>query len=148
MINPEEDGITHINIYSKGKTHLGRFLSNFTLSPIKIKNDKFNSIEGYWYYLLCGLECNNKWKNELKNAYGFEAKKLGKKSTSRDWDDSDEFKNKIKNAIIIKINTYNMVEDIVYSELPFDHYYVYGGAARKSKEAQWLIDFFNDLRIK
>lgn len=27
--NPEEDGITHINIYSKGSTELGRLLSNF-----------------------------------------------------------------------------------------------------------------------
>jgi hypothetical protein len=25
----EQDGTTHINIYSKGKTELGRFLTNF-----------------------------------------------------------------------------------------------------------------------
>jgi len=40
MINPEEDGITHINIYSKGKTDLGRMLSNFAKLPFILKHIK------------------------------------------------------------------------------------------------------------
>ena len=35
-IDPSKDGIDHINIYSKGKTELGKYLSNFTYAPIKL----------------------------------------------------------------------------------------------------------------
>lgn len=48
--NPDEDGVTHINIYSKGKTELGRMLSNFTSFPIELDGQRFNSIEGVWFY--------------------------------------------------------------------------------------------------
>jgi hypothetical protein len=44
----KDDGITHINIYSKGKTELGRWLSNFTYHPIETEDGKFDSVEGYW----------------------------------------------------------------------------------------------------
>lgn len=36
MINPLEDGITHINVYSKGATELGRLLTNFAHTPLHI----------------------------------------------------------------------------------------------------------------
>lgn len=40
------DGIDHINIYSKGKTTLGRMLSNFACTPFTHPEDgKFASIE-------------------------------------------------------------------------------------------------------
>lgn len=32
---PDNDGITHINLYSKSRTVLGRQLSNFAHSPFK-----------------------------------------------------------------------------------------------------------------
>ena len=38
MYKPKDDGITHINIYSQGKTQLGRFLSNFEPSPIETED--------------------------------------------------------------------------------------------------------------
>jgi len=41
------DGVTHINIYSKGKTSLDRALSNFAHTPIETVDGKFASIEGY-----------------------------------------------------------------------------------------------------
>lgn len=41
----ENDGIDHINIYSKGKTELGCLLSNFAFSPFTINNDTFPSVE-------------------------------------------------------------------------------------------------------
>ena len=30
---PKDDGVTHINIYSKGQTELGGLLSNFSRTP-------------------------------------------------------------------------------------------------------------------
>lgn len=53
MIDHNKDGIDHINIYSKGRTALGRFLSNFAQAEIETEDGEFASIEGYWYWLLC-----------------------------------------------------------------------------------------------
>ena len=50
IFTPSTDGIDHINIYSKGKTSLGRWLSNFAKSPIETEDGHFDSIEGYWYW--------------------------------------------------------------------------------------------------
>ena len=46
---PAEDGITHVNVYSRGLTTLGRWLSNFAHCPIETEDGPFASIEGYWY---------------------------------------------------------------------------------------------------
>ena len=140
-INPEEDGITHINIYSKGKTELGRFLSNFQLFPFLTPDGLFNSIEGYWYWLLC----DHPEKDRLKKTSGYAAKLLGRQLKAQDWNDSEEFKTKIKIAILIKVNY--KLKDFFSSTLPFTHYYDYGGKVVKPKEGQWIIDYFNELRI-
>jgi len=50
-IKVEEDGVTHINIYSKGRTTLGQMLSNFEDSPFTCEDGNFRSIEDYWYWL-------------------------------------------------------------------------------------------------
>ena len=141
-IDPEKDGIDHINIYSKGKTELGRFLTNFAHTPFETSEDgKFASIEGYWYWLSVRDE-------KLRDLSGFSAKKYGQEAEGLDWLESEEFKTKIKNAIIRKIELYNRTEDVVYSNLPFDHYYNFGGKIVKPKEGQWIIDFFNGLRFQ
>jgi hypothetical protein len=72
MIPEGVDGIDHINVYSKGKTALGRWLTNFAYSPITIPEfGDFASIESYWYFL--GCEDDN-----LRHLHGFAAKKTGK----------------------------------------------------------------------
>ena len=51
-MNLEDDGITHINVYSKGATALGRALSNFARIPVMVvPNGRFESVEAYWYWL-------------------------------------------------------------------------------------------------
>lgn len=60
MYESVNDGVDHINIYSKGKTTLGRCLSNFAnlgvdfaLGDLEEFADygKFATLEGLWYYL-------------------------------------------------------------------------------------------------
>lgn len=75
MIDPNEDGISHINVYSKGRTGIGRFLSNFTFYPIHTVDGEFHSIEGYWYWLTCR-------DDRLRYLHGYEAKKLGRNTNS------------------------------------------------------------------
>jgi hypothetical protein len=45
MIDYKKDGIDHINVYSKGKTPLSRFLSNFAEADLETEDGNFASIE-------------------------------------------------------------------------------------------------------
>lgn len=46
-----DDGHTHINVYSKGKTALGRWLSNFTKCKVQTVYGEFDSMEGLYHFL-------------------------------------------------------------------------------------------------
>lgn len=137
-----KDGETHINIYSQAETSLGVWLSNFTYCPIKILEDgEFNSIEGYWYWLLCK-------DDRLRQEIGFGAKRLGRSLIAEPVDDklSDEFKNKIKSALDLKIKSnQDRMKEFYESELPFAHYYVYGN---KKIDAgyKWILEHFENRR--
>ena len=91
------DGIDHINIYSKGKTLIGRQLSNFAEIPFDHpKHGKFMSVEGYWYWLSCKDDI-------LRKLSGFKAKEYGREIGANDWCDNLEFKENIKLAIKSKL---------------------------------------------
>lgn len=138
----KDDGVKYINIYSGGKTHLGKFLSNWTNLKISVSEGKFKNIEGYWYYLLT----DSNRKEKLKSLNGFEAKKLGKELKNKDIENTDEFKNKIKEAIRRKIKiAANYFEEFKNSKLPFVHHYVFGNKIVNAKET-WLVDYFEELR--
>jgi len=142
IMHPDKDGIEHINIYSKGKTELGRFLSNFTHTPINIEQyGSFESIEGLWYWL--GTR-----NNELRNLYGFMAKKVGRESKNTITLPSQEFQSIIKSAIRHKINSYpRMRQEFIASTLPFMHYYVFGNPpVIRDAGFKWLVIYFESLR--
>lgn len=143
MVNPEEDGITHINVYSKGKTKLGRQLSNFSYSQFTHPEDgEFCSIEGYWYWLSSG-------DNKLRKLYGYQAKKYGRKVGGLDWPvkNEDEFRRKIRLAIKAKFNRNSgMREEFLKNVLPLKHYYVYGDKVVEPKEGTWVIEYLEQLK--
>lgn len=139
-----KDGEDHINIYSKGQTELGQYLSNFARSPfIDTYCGKFDSIEGYWYYNLTG-------ENKLRGLSNYQAKKLGQELCKQI--EKDEWtgvnKQKIKVAILCKLtqNRPEKLNEFIKSTLPFRHYYVYAGKIIEPKEGKWIVDFFEDLR--
>lgn len=140
IYNLNDDGITHINIYSQGKTELGRLLSNWAHTPFTISDGSFESVEGYWYWLGTNDE-------HLKTLYGFNAKEYGR-SLKRTINYQDEiFKSKIKNAILAKIKQNNLKDTIEKSTLPFIHYYVFGNIVRDaSYKVIWIIEYFEELR--
>ncbi len=140
MIKPENDGIDHINVYSKGKTKLGRFLTNFAKSPIETEDGPFESIEGYWYW----LSCKN---DELRKLSGWLAKDVGRKLGGKDWLETEEFKRKIKAAIDIKLkNNLEMYNELCKLKLPLKHYYVYGNKVVEPKEGRWIIEHLESKR--
>jgi hypothetical protein len=147
-INPEKDGIDHINIYSKAKTELGRLLSNFAYSPISLKDDgSFNSIEAYWYWLLC----DHVHRDKLRETWGFEAKQVGRDLRAKDWPSksSNHFEAKIKVALLQKAESHKKIQElIIQSELPFRHYYVYDKKMVKIVGCEWLVEAWEQIRVR
>lgn len=145
MFQPENDGIDHINAYSKGKTELGRLLSNFANTPFVLPEDgRFESIEGYWYWLLS----NSPDREELRSLYGFEAKKRGQELINPIFiEKDDDFKEKINKALIAKIDQNEDIKNaLIDSELPFDHYYVYSDKMVRTKY-DWIIKSLEKIRL-
>jgi len=135
----QDDGITHLNIYSGAKTELGRWLSNWAYEPFICEDGDFTSIEGYWYWLRTG-------DYRFRKLHGFAAKKLGR-SLPRVLQHTDaEFRTKIKKAISIKLMIRpDMTEKLKNSFLPLTHYYVYGNKTVQGG-AQWIIDYIDQQR--
>lgn len=137
--NYEEDGVTHINVYSKGRTALGRFLSNFAHTPVETEDGTFQSIEGYWYWLGTRNE-------ELRDLYGYNAKEVGKKSTTTVTLSEEEFKRKIKVAIHRKITKNKvMLTQLKNCVLPLTHYYVFGDVCKPAGHL-WVVEYIDSLR--
>ena len=140
----EEDGISHLNIYSRGKTELGRFLSNFALSPfIHPKFGSFNTVEGFWHYLRTGkkYEC-------FRTLSGMDCKKISKQYEKQD---CDNFQRYIKEAILLKIESNEKFKLLLKeSTLPLTHYYYYGDESTYKivvpDNSKWLINYIEDIR--
>ncbi len=140
--NPDEDGITHINVYSKGKTELGRLLSNFAETPFKHeKYGYFASMEGYWYFVKTGCE-----HDELRRLYGASAKAQGMRFHIVPIED-DEFKTLICQGITAKIRQNPTLEKMLAeSQLPLTHYLVYGSKVVPLPQHSWQMECLEDLR--
>lgn len=116
---PATDGKDHINVYSKAKTRLGKFLTNMSDVPVKTKHGVFQSMEGYWYWLSTGEQ-----HDFFKDAQCFEAKKRGREL---DRITNTTMQRDIKDAMYQKLIQYPaMLELFTKSELPFTHYYFFG----------------------
>jgi hypothetical protein len=160
--NPEEDGLTHINIYSKAKTALGRMLSNFAFTPIVLKEGLFNSVESYWYFAQLELWCEDDSRPtteelmDLRQRSGFFAKKYGKELCGKYFkggaitiEQEKQFHSKILEALIAKAKqTPNLEGMIVASELPFTHYLVFGSVVKQLPQHNWQVKFWEELRRK
>ena len=160
-MNFENDGIDHINIYSKGKTEIGRRLSNFAFAPFTLPEEgRFASIECYWYWLLLqSLDKSlysvavKRAEEELRPLSGFGAKKLGRELLPKGFlyapELQLEFRNKIKNAFCAKLNYHPEIKELLReSILPFAHYYVFNGKVINSSSHNWQVVFWEKMRTK
>ena len=140
-MKPGEDGITHINVYSKGKTELGVALSNFTYAPfIHPEDGEFNYVEGYWYWLGCK-------DDRLRKLCGYKAKELGRELRAKDWREDEETKRKVRLALDAKIKQDPLLQRLLKeSSLPFEHYYVYGDKLVEVKKGRWVLEHIELIR--
>jgi len=142
--SPTNDGIDHINIYSRGVTKLGRALSNFARSPfIHSEYGEFESMEGFWYWI-----ATNKKHDILRSLYGYQAKKVG---MSFKRVEIEGFDSMMIEAIKMKIDQNKALRQAVYnSTLPFTHYYHYGDMNNckviRTKSGDWLAEVLEGIR--
>ena len=150
MIDSTKDGVDHINIYSKGKTELGLMLTNFAKFPIVTEDGDFMSVEGYWYFL--SIAEDEPRREELRKAYGFWAKRLGKEileqtNGGKNSRFDERFEEKILKAIWYKFKRNTHLLKPEYDNLPFEHYYNYGGKVIDVKEKYlWMIEGISKMR--
>lgn len=136
----QEDGVDFINIYSRGRTELGRWLSNFAHSPVDLpEHGHFESIEGYWYWL--GTK-----DDRLRSLVGFQAKQLGRQIRSdKEIELVEGFEDMIRSAIDVKLKTRpEMMRSLAFTELPLVHFYEWKGK-RVDAGYEWIIAHI-DLR--
>ena len=144
MIDPKDDGVYHINVYSKGATEIGRFLSNFADCNVATENGNFRTVEGYWYWL--SVE-NKILREKLRLTNGWESKTLGRKLRGKDWVDTPDFQEKILRAITTKVlSRPDMAQLMKESSLPFYHYYLYNDKVIAPNDGLWILTFLEHLR--
>lgn len=144
---PLEDGITHINIFTRGRTRLGRLLTNLADLPVDHPtHGRFRTAEGLWYYLKTGCK-----HESLRAMTGFDAKKAGRElevvwhKTFR-----EEFLLGVRAKIL---GNEELTELLRHSTLPFAHYYYYGSPVGEvppkmvyPRDSDWQMEFFEALR--
>jgi len=138
MIDPENDGYTHINVYSKGRTQLGRMLSNFAATPFEIEGLTFASVEAWWYWQMM-----EKDDAHLRTLTGWQAKKYGKNL----WlPHKAPTKAALKRVYLRKVQKHKGIFSLlIHSELPLEHYYVYFGKAVDTKWL-WTAKLWEEIR--
>lgn len=136
LTNPMDDGIDHINMYSKGRTKLGRDLTHF--APIGFTHPeygKFGSVEAFWYWASTG----KRW-DHLRPLIGFKAKEEGKKLEVIKY---PTFMNEVEEANRLKIlQNPELLEAFKNSTLPLTHYYAYGNAPDMKAVSHWSTPWF------
>lgn len=132
VINEKTDGVNHINAYSKGKTALGRMLSNFEHSPfVHPELGRFESMEGFWFYISTGMQ-----HEELRDMFGFTAKQYGSSmSTVYNPDFEDMIYEGLECKLTQNDHILNACRD---NRLPYYHYYVWSDKPIKLDESFWI----------
>lgn len=166
--NTQDDGVTHINVYSRAETELGRWLSNFTAGEVVSEvGGKFASMEALYHYLKIFRTYTLNRMNvhqdvvekleELKTKSGREAQVLGrdikqlvrKKGVYTYEVPDEEFERIFTNALVHKLKSneemLEKLKDEVSDGKPLLHYYVLGkNTLIHKKHFDWLPDRIMD----
>jgi hypothetical protein len=146
MIDPTQDGKTHINIWAKGATFIGKFLAPRTLCELSMPEGRFLCVSAYWYSLISKEDSRlshvNGWETEL---LATQLSPLPKKQQLP----ATELQAKIKKALDQKLkwSEYWMGE-FTESTLPFLQYHLdaEGNVVDESKKYRWLLSHLEARR--
>jgi hypothetical protein len=142
VLDPEQDGITHINVYSKARTLLGQKLSHFAYSPfIHPVYGDFHSLEAFWHWLSTG-RCHD----FLRYLSGAVAKTSGGSLPKVPLDTFDvEFAQALNLRIDQDIELQQLLK---HSVLPFTHYYVMSDRVLVPSKHQWVLNVVERRRLE
>lgn len=144
LCDPNNDGTTHINIYSKGNTIIGRDLSFFSNKPFTHPMyGYFQSLEGFYHYIATGMQ-----HDVLRTLYGLPARQYGKSVPKVA---VQNFQFIIAEAVELMLNAHPDVKmSLVKTTLPFTHYYVYneGWAVTIPTQHHWVVELYEHLRLR
>lgn len=120
MLRVDNDGLDHINIYSRARTRLGRLLSNH--APLAFTHPTYGSFscaESYWYWLSTG-----QLHDGLRVLPARQARFQGKQHPKVI---DPLFKRRFAEGLICKLNAHpDLTMNLANSRLPFKHYYWFG----------------------
>lgn len=141
--DPKEDGITHVNVYSRGQTLLGRRLSNFAHTPFTMLGyGHFASVEAFWFWISTRDE-------SLRGLYGAEALAAGRRAIQALAPQQclPPTVNQLRSAYAAKLKAHpNLKTQLQNCKLPLAHYYVYGGKVVEPREWQWTIGLWEEFK--
>lgn len=138
-----EDGVDHLNIWNRGKTHLGQFLDQRTQAPfIHDSLGRFCSIETFWKYVLSAERCD-----EMRSLSGRRLRNFERKLTRAE---VYNFRAIIMDANWQKLQQYPQWATVLYQcSLKLDCYYIYkrdDGIRIRPDCGPWLIQGFEEIR--
>lgn len=152
---PQTDGFDHINVYSKSRSKLGRMLSNFAHTPIKIREDHFESIESWWYY----KKMNNinasalfpiftlEQLSEIKKKIGKDAKEFFRSLYKYDSESYSPTKEELKEAYLQKLIEHPHIEKALFeNKLPIAHYYMMFDKKISADSTLWTAQLWEEIR--
>jgi hypothetical protein len=146
VLDPATDGITHLNIYSQGKTWVGQEASNFAHRPMTLSDHgSFASVEGYWYWL-------GRQDDRLRHLYGYKAKEMGRSlPILKKWH-QEKFESLICEAITAKLEGHpDILQALIQYTLPLTHYYAkYYGSKLVITEptgSDFILAHFEKIRV-
>ena len=146
---PEQEGETHINVYSRSETLLGRITSNFERMHFLVPGmGSFASMEAFYYYVSTGERYDH-----LRKLSGLIAKREGQKLSAVKRDDFDD---EMRLGVRSKYNENKHTFDELFITdsfndhgdiLPFVHYYVVGGGRVIVPQGNaWLTEEWTAIR--
>lgn len=140
--DPKEDGVTHVNVYSKGKTELGRLLSNFAHTPFVVNGLEFASVEAYWYWIATDGD------TELRGLHGWKAKYEGKNRVLHRGGVAKHVSvDALRQAYAAKLKAHPEIQQkLLECKLPFAHYYMWDKKLHVPKEFQWTAALWEEFR--
>lgn len=116
--DPRLDGLQHLNLYSRGHTRLGQYLSNLHNAEIMTRHGVWPSVEAYWYWLKTGCQ-----DDRFRTLSSYEAKQYGRQRPSVPLPEFDLY---IREALTHRVVLGRMYNEFIQNRLPFEHYYYYG----------------------
>ncbi len=145
---PINEGVDHINVYSKSRLQIGRELSNFHFAPfVHPKDGKFFSVEAYWYWLATGSK-----HTELTVLSDVTAKTEGKRYVAKYGRvEVPDFNERVLEAIRCKLRQNRAILNrLTETTLPLTHYYYFGDINDpkivRLPQHMWIIDELTRIR--